>query len=115
MVTCVTHVLQNAILIDALEHTGTAKADNFDRIMTEGFLIGGEGNHRALNGTAYGKGVYTATGPSTPMGYARTTKAVILARGLEGKPGEHSQRVNKDWLVFRRSDHLLPRYVVHYT
>ena len=82
--------------------------------MTQGFLIGGVGNHRVVNGTAYGKGVYTATGPGTPMGYARNTKAVILARGLEGQPGKDSTRVNSDWLIFRRSDHLLPRYIVYY-
>ena len=32
------------------------------------------GNHRVVNGTAHGKGVYTATGPKTPMSYAKTQK-----------------------------------------
>lgn len=93
---------------------GTSDAKNFDRIMTQGFFIGGGGIIPAKNGAAHGKGVYTATGPSTPMSYARTTNAVILARALEGQPGKDSKRVNKDWLVLRRTDHLLPRYVVYY-
>ena len=73
------------------------------------------------NGSAYGHGVYTATGPNTPMGYANAGNAgnrVILAKALEGVKGR--QEVDDcwapkdDWLVFKTGEQLIPKYVVHF-
>ena len=41
-----------------------------DAIVSEGFKVGGV-QTAVVNGTVYGAGVYTATGPSTPIGYSR--------------------------------------------
>ena len=40
-------------------------------IVKDGFKVGGkDAGISAVNGTAYGQGVYTASGPNTPMSYA---------------------------------------------
>ena len=40
-------------------------------IVKDGFKVGGkDAGISAVNGTAYGHGVYTASGPNTPMAYA---------------------------------------------
>mmetsp|Transcript_20504 Transcript_20504/g.33294 ORF Transcript_20504/g.33294 Transcript_20504/m.33294 type:complete len:157 (-) Transcript_20504:94-564(-) len=92
---------------------------NIVPIMTGGFKIGGQ-NIAVANGTVYGQGVYCATGPDTPMSYGGG-KVVILAEALPGKHGNNStQTVNswtppskKDWMIFRESCQLTPRYVVY--
>ena len=53
---------------------------NVAAIMEEGFRVGGKdyppashwkgGKFPVANGTAHGQGVYSATGPNTPMGYS---------------------------------------------
>ena len=64
-------------------------------------------------------GVYTATGPDSPMHYA-TDSCVILCRALLGHTvGTHayeqgdSWRPRPTWAVFRQPSQLLPMYVVH--
>lgn len=100
------------------------QSDNIARIMVEGFKVGGI-DVRVKNGSAYGKGVYTATGPSTPISYAKNCRCVILARALVGKHKRVVKRDVKahnfdtwspqvDWKVFRSGSQLLPRYVVYY-
>jgi len=91
------------------------------RIMASGFKVGGkDAGVGVANGSVHGHGVYTATGPDTPMGYAQMggASAVILAKALEGTRG--AQGVGDcwaprgDWLVFKSGKQLLPKYVVHY-
>jgi hypothetical protein len=77
---------------------------------------------------AHGRGVYTATGPSTPITFARDCNSVILATGLNGVTGIVGQGDNwkpvgkfcrkllqeNDWRIFRTGEQLLPRYVIHF-
>ena len=96
---------------------GTAAA-NLERIMTEGFKVGGR-DVGVANGSRFGKGVYTATGPATPLTSYGHGTAVILAVAVEGAqtpaeaPGSDSWAPNGDWVVFRDGAQLLPRYVLH--
>jgi hypothetical protein len=97
---------------------GTPKIENVSAIMAGGFKVGGQGV-RVANGSAYGLGVYTATGPNTPMQYAGNSgNRVILAKALEGVKGEQGVgdcwAPRGDWLVFKTGEQLLPSYVVHW-
>jgi hypothetical protein len=87
------------------------------QICQGGFKIGGS-DTAVVNGTVHGKGVYTATGPGTPMGYNErldpTKKHVILAMALRGEDGVDSRCPVRDWLLFTSADQLLPLYVVYY-
>lgn len=95
-------------------------AANLERIMLEGFKIGGAGVSK-INGDTHGTGVYAATGPDTPEAYSRDSTCVILAMalpGMVGQPsargtdGSDSWRPRHDWIVFRSGAQLLPLYVV---
>ena len=73
------------------------------------------------NGAAHGRGVYTATGPETPIFYSKASQctAVILCRTLPGhvvaQEGKgDSWKPKKDWLIFAPGDQLLSVYVVHF-
>jgi hypothetical protein len=76
------------------------------------------------NGTAYGQGVYSATGPDTPMSYSRAgNQSIILAMALKGKFAPSKARgldswsngsAGSDWLIFADDEQVLPVYVVHY-
>ena len=74
------------------------------------------------NGNVYGNGVYSATGPSTPMGYSKTSNTIILAKALIGNQIKATQPTTDcdswipqaDWMIFKKGDQLLPTYVVHY-
>ena len=98
---------------------GTA-ARNITHIMTGGFKVGGAGIAIA-NGNMYGSGVYTATGPHTPMSFSGGGGGgVLLVKALEGVRGA-SERAEcdcwspkDDWLVFRDGHQLLPTYVVYF-
>jgi hypothetical protein len=104
---------------------GTSNENNVPLIMTGGFKVGGTtvGDVPRANGAVYGRGVYTALGPNTPMSYAGVTGRIILARGLLGNnhSGVEVEDVHDswspktDWIIFRRGSQLLPRYVVHFT
>eukprot|EP00039_Didymoeca_costata_P033242 m.41482 g.41482 ORF g.41482 m.41482 type:complete len:648 (+) comp9771_c0_seq1:75-2018(+) len=102
---------------------GTSE-ENIETIMKEGFKVGGK-EVKIANGKAYGTGVYTATGPDTPMAYGKATPGkvcgVILLKCLPGNKGPPEQRKSldswvpaskKDWLIFKHPRQLLPVYVV---
>ena len=100
------------------------KEEVVPQIMEGGFKIGGVDGHAVANASAYGKGVYTATGPNAPQGYVKGGKKVILAKGLKGrfqdvKHGDANadswRGGGEDWCIFRNADQLLPVYVVHYS
>jgi len=97
---------------------GTASADNVPRICQGGFKVGGQDGHPISNGARYGQGVYSAKGPDAPMGYAQDTGQVILCLALPGTDGKQgvddSWAPNNDWVIFKTSAQLIPKYVVHY-
>jgi hypothetical protein len=91
------------------------------KIMKEGFKVAGvDPGVPIKNGAAFGNGVYSATGPRTPMGYAQGAGCVILARAVKGNHGPgpgtdcDSWCPHSDWLIFKAKEQLLPVYVVHY-
>mmetsp|Transcript_15238 Transcript_15238/g.28994 ORF Transcript_15238/g.28994 Transcript_15238/m.28994 type:complete len:95 (-) Transcript_15238:145-429(-) len=88
--------------------------------MTQGFKIGGR-DVEIRNGSVHGQGVYCATGSSTPLSYGGG-QVVILAEALPGHRGatEGDRTADSwtptscpDWIIFRSSSQLLPRYVVY--
>ena len=97
---------------------GTA-ARNVMHIMAGGFKVGGA-DVAIANGNMYGTGVYTATGPRTPMSFSGDGGCVILAKALEGvrgtceRAGFDCWSPKDDWLVFRDGGQLLPTYVVYF-
>lgn len=97
---------------------GTAE-QNIDKIMTAGFKVGGD-TVPVQNGAAHGRGVYTATGPMTPMQYSNSGggNAVVLSKALEGTRGRQEQDdcwvPRGDWLIFKSGEQLLPTYAVHW-
>ena len=96
---------------------GTKTSGDVEAICSGGFKVGGQGVGVA-NGSAYGKGVYTATGPGTPMGYGQSSRSVILCKALPGTTGPQgvgdSWKPCNDWVIFREAAQLLPKYVVHF-
>ena len=86
---------------------------NIRPIVSGGFKVGGEGV-RIANGAAHGKGVYTAIGSGTPMGYSTTGTSVILAHGLLGSQGVDHTIPHSDWRIFKDASQLLPKYIVVY-
>ena len=98
---------------------GTSSAATVKTICTGGFKVAGQpGGPPIANGAAHGHGVYSATGPQTPMGYGQGSNSVILCLALPGKKGarevDDSWYPNGDWVIFKRGAQLLPKYVVHF-
>jgi hypothetical protein len=101
---------------------GTA-LENIEKICRDGFQIGGQGV-RCANGAAYGRGVYTATGPNTPVQYAKMggSRAIILCKSMPGATkgsteqdgGDSWKRSTSDWMIFKTAEQLLPKYVVYF-
>ena len=93
---------------------GTASEQVAQHIMQEGFLVAGDASHitgasiPVANGNSFGRGVYTAQGPDTPMAYMKSCK-----RGRGGvdswTPSSHP-----DWVIFARKELLLPCYLVYF-
>ena len=100
---------QNKCLDEVWVFHGT---DQIDSIAQRGFIAGGQDGVPIRNGSAYGRGVYTAVGPNTPMGYS-ANGAIILARGLVGAAGDH-KCPNGDWYIFSDGAQLLPCYVLYF-
>ena len=96
--------------------------EGINAIISGGFKVGGRDGIPIANGAAHGNGVYTATGPATPMqSYAGGTSQVILARALPGRQGARDAaggadmwRPRRDWAVFADAASLLPVYVVRF-
>ncbi|VDC00323.1 unnamed protein product [Peniophora sp. CBMAI 1063] len=63
---------------------GTRQA-NIDSILSSGFRIGGIGNHKVINGTAFGTGIYLATSAQTSMQYAPDADRIFACRVLPGR------------------------------
>ena len=93
---------------------GTGVESNFLSIAVEGFKIGGQ-NVKVANGAAYGAGVYTAVGPSTPIQYSKGIAKVMIVRALEGRVDQFQGKgvsdtliMNGDWRVFKTAAQCLP-------
>eukprot|EP00615_Pteridomonas_danica_P014259 CAMPEP_0114377952 /NCGR_PEP_ID=MMETSP0102-20121206/1327_1 /TAXON_ID=38822 ORGANISM="Pteridomonas danica, Strain PT" /NCGR_SAMPLE_ID=MMETSP0102 /ASSEMBLY_ACC=CAM_ASM_000212 /LENGTH=310 /DNA_ID=CAMNT_0001532675 /DNA_START=1285 /DNA_END=2218 /DNA_ORIENTATION=- len=83
---------------------------NIPKIIENGFKVGGQ-EVGIVNGAAHGSGVYTATGPNTPMGYSQGG-GIILSKGLLCTSQDHSTPVH-DYVIFKNADQLLPYCVVY--
>jgi len=96
---------------------GTPDSKNVEEICCNGFKVGGAGVD-IQNGDTYGRGVYTAQGPDTPISYGDNSSCVILCLGLLGtcdkQEIDDSWRPHSDWIVFKDPAQLLPKYVVHF-
>ena len=119
---------------------GSAK-ENLPKIMEEGFKVGGKdypssqywkgGKFPVAHGTRFGQGVYSATGPDTPMSYSggrrdgrsEGSQAIILAMALKGEfstsrgdglDSWSNGSAGSDWMIFADDEQVLPVYVVHY-
>ena len=109
---------------------GTASEQVAQYIMREGFLAAGDVSRitgapiPVANGNSFGRGVYTAQGPDTPMAYMKSCTCIVLARALLGNhaaterggggvdswtPSSHP-----DWVIFARKELLLPCYLVYF-
>lgn len=89
---------------------------NIEKIVTEGFKIGGKKGHAVTNGTSYGKGIYTAKSNATPISYSRDRNVVIALKAITGKKNTHwrSPCKEKDWIILQSSKQTLPCYIVHF-
>eukprot|EP00466_Bigelowiella_natans_P019670 jgi/Bigna1/82219/fgenesh1_pg.89_\ len=116
-------LMQEGLISEEMWVYHGTKSTRIDDIMSSGFKIGGIDAVKA-NGSAHGLGIYTSKTPMDPIKYSsvgvcrhRKKKGmIIMARSIVGKKDVHSwsPTSNKDWMVFRRSEQLLPSYVVHY-
>lgn len=100
---------------------------NISSIVKSGFVAGGgtlpDGKKIPIaNGAVHGNGIYTAVSPDVPLQTYGKGSTVILARALVGVRGTKSADkcdmwVPNDqptWAVFRKSEQLLPVFVLVY-
>jgi len=112
--------LKEEIWVHVWVFHGTSSAATVQSKCTGGFKVGGQpGGPPIANAARYGHGIYAATGPSTPMGYGKDSRSVILCMALPGKRGtrqevDDSWYPRDDWVVFKTGAQLLPKYVVHF-
>jgi hypothetical protein len=98
---------------------GTPDDARINAIMKDGFKVGGvDPGVPVLNGAVHGHGVYTASGPDTPMQYGLQGlgKKILLCKALEGKIGttsDDSWKPKGDWVIFKSGAQLYPIYVIH--
>jgi len=83
---------------------GTADT-NIDSICTNGY----DPSRRC--GQAYGPGEYFAISPSTPLGYCKGGKRLLLNELLLGQHGVHHTK-HGDYVVMKHPEHDLPRFVI---
>ncbi|OMJ94781.1 hypothetical protein SteCoe_1961 [Stentor coeruleus] len=101
---------------------------NYDAIMRDGLKVGGVDNIPIAVGASYGYGVYSASTPNTPLGYASDSQWVLACLAMKGinstsiknDPSTlndgitHSYETNGDWVIFFTKEQLLPRFLVEY-
>ena len=93
---------------------GTRKK-NIKKIITDGFKVGGVDGHESVNGSAYGKGIYTSTVAETPVSYA-DNPCVVALKCLPGNKEQHCTvpRGKPTWLILHSSSQTLPCYVIYF-
>ena len=96
--------------------------------MQQGLLVGGVDGIPIAQGAVHGYGVYSATTPNTPIGYAKGVQKLMCCLAMKGKNSTqtisdiaqlnngitHSYACNADWVVFFTKEQVLPRYLVEY-
>ncbi|MCO5567021.1 hypothetical protein L7F22_020704 [Adiantum nelumboides] len=93
---------------------GTTK-ESIDKIVREGFKVGGEKGVPIRCGAAYGHGVYTAASPEISIPYSQSSKMMLLSIALCGKLNvDYTLGGSEDIFVVKQGDQLLPRYIVHF-
>ncbi|KAJ3408538.1 hypothetical protein HDV05_004952 [Chytridiales sp. JEL 0842] len=100
---------------------GTPQA-NVEKILTDGFKVGGQDGHPILNAAVYGNGVYLARSPATSLSYTRGAKCIFVNLVVLGetdtshvKPGIDTVDVSdKGILVAKRASQVLPCYVLYF-
>jgi hypothetical protein len=109
---------------------GTPRLEYAESIVKDTFKIGGVDGHPVSNGKVWGQAVYSDVDPSTPAQYG---KWVVLCKALPGArtpigrdkantadpcPGFDSWHPTSSadintWRMFRKTDQLLPVYIIH--
>lgn len=85
-----------------------------DKIIAEGFKIGGEGVAMKV-GAIYGHGVYTAIDPDISVPYSIGSNMMLLSVAILGqKQKDFTYGGSEDVLVIKDASQLLPKYVVHF-
>lgn len=96
--------------------------------MKDGLKVGGVDGIPVAVGTLYGYGVYSASTPNTPIGYANDSQWVLACLAMKGKKSSvkkteistlndgltHSFETNGDWVIFFTKEQLLPRFLIEY-
>ncbi|MCO5551811.1 hypothetical protein L7F22_005313 [Adiantum nelumboides] len=89
--------------------------ESIDKIVVEGFKVGGTDGVEIRSGAAYGHGVYTAANPDTSIRYSAKGGMMLLSNAVCGKLGEdYNKGGSGDVYVVKRGDQLLPKYIVHF-
>ncbi len=79
--------------------------NNIDSICSTGY------DPKKRSGQAHGAGEYFATSPTTPLGYCKGGKKLLLNELLLGQNGTHHTK-HGDIVVMKNPDHDLPRFVI---
>ncbi|OMJ82207.1 hypothetical protein SteCoe_17168 [Stentor coeruleus] len=104
-----------------------SRYNNYDAIMRDGLKVGGVDGIPVAVGTACGYGVYSASTPNTPIGYANDSKWVLACLAMKGinstaiknnistlNDGLTHSYATGDWVIFFTKEQLLPRFLVEY-
>jgi hypothetical protein len=90
-------------------HGTTANA--ITPIRASGLLVPGQGTGvKVVNGSAYGIGIYTATDPSTPLGYTRGGNQLFVCAGNPAK----EDKVASSFRVFFSSARVVPLLLIDF-
>lgn len=93
--------------------------DAVDRIVVDGFRIGGQDGIPVRSGASYGRGIYTATNIDMAWPYGQGL-TMIIARGILGNMGQIDDGTVDSWSpvsgmrVFRDPKQLLPIYILRF-
>ena len=88
---------------------------NFPSIYRMGLVVGGTSGVAVANGTAHGRGVYTARTASTPLSYGSYASSIIACAGLvpigrDGRVG--TVFCTGDFVIFSDPAHVYPMWLV---
>ncbi|KAI5066361.1 hypothetical protein GOP47_0018985 [Adiantum capillus-veneris] len=107
-------LLQSKPVDEILVFHGT-NGESIDKIVKEGFKVGGTDGVPIRYGAAYGHGVYTAANPDTSIPYSGGSGMMLLSTAICGKLGEdHKKGGSEDIYVVTKGEQLLPKYIVHF-
>lgn len=108
-------IAENKPVNEILIFHGTLR-ENIDKIVKEGFKVGGEEGVAIRCGAAYGHGVYAAADPEISVHYSKGHGMMLLSLALPGELGkDYTLGGAPDIYVIKKGDQLLPRYIVHFS